>query len=198
MFKPSFSPASSHAFWRRVVNNWNSLLVSLHNMANTDALAKFVHSLGPNIYCLILCSSISLKYCFEPAHTDFHPYVFLFCYRACTMCLRSNKYRYKLPSTGLYEAFMVRHAFWASALRINYNRRRDPTSGGLLLTVSNRRRTGFYIARCYHLNHPLLLTSNGKFSFFKGQLLRKCRTINASDCSMLFRELRSLKKSSPS
>lgn len=47
VFKPSFTPASSHAFWNRVINIWNSMPVSLNNIANPDAFATFVQSVNP-------------------------------------------------------------------------------------------------------------------------------------------------------
>ena len=45
VYKPSFSAASHHAFWNRVVNSRNSLPVSLNNVADVDAFSTLVQSL---------------------------------------------------------------------------------------------------------------------------------------------------------
>jgi len=45
VYKPPFTSASQHAFWNRVVNNWNSLPASLNNIANVDAFTAFARSL---------------------------------------------------------------------------------------------------------------------------------------------------------
>lgn len=47
VFKPVFTPVSSHTLWNRVVNYWNCLPVSLNNVATPDAFTSFVQSLYP-------------------------------------------------------------------------------------------------------------------------------------------------------
>ena len=41
----SFTAASAHVFWNRVVNRWNGLPISINDVANPNAFATFVQSI---------------------------------------------------------------------------------------------------------------------------------------------------------